>query len=142
MKTRSLTLVVLTLFAAQTLVFAANTDTAKTKPILEKGMEGPAIIQAYGKPSEIQPMKNPDTNAEKWIYRRKVAQTVLQTANTQTTIPAFVGFNASGPVIDQIAVPDYRLKYIEAYQVTALLMIDGKLQLGRQWIEEEEKFAN
>ena len=142
MKTRTVAFVILTFVAAQTLVFAAKSETTKTKPVLEKGMDGPTIIQCYGKPNEIQPIKNSDTSAEKWIYRRKVAQTVLQTANTQTSIPAFVGFNASGPVIDQIAVPDYRLKYIEAYQVTALLMIDGKLHVGRQWVEQEEKFAN
>jgi hypothetical protein len=45
-------------------------------------------------------------------------------------------------MLGQVVVPEYRLKYVVGYQVTALLMIDGRLQLGRQWYEREEKFAD
>ncbi len=125
-------------------VFAltAGLASAKEKPVLEKGMPAAMIIQLVGQPDEISPLKSGEGKAETWIYRRKVGQTVHQTANTETTIPALTGFTASGPTIGSAIVPDYRLKYVCAYQVTALLMVDGRLQLGRQWFARDEQFAN
>jgi hypothetical protein len=119
-----------------------STTFAKEKPVLEKGMPAEVILQLVGKPDEISPLKSGESQAETWIYRRKIGQTVHQTANTQKTIPAMTGFTASGPTIGQAIVPDYRLKYVRAYQVTALLMVDGRLQLGRQWVARDEQFAD
>ena len=123
-------------------VSAAATQPAKAKPVLDKGMEAATIIQLVGQPDEINPLKSHDLKAETWIYRRKVSQTIQQTANTQAYIPAMVGFDSGGVIIGKALVPEYRLKYIRAYQVTALLMVDGKLQVGRQWIDQDEQFAD
>jgi hypothetical protein len=121
---------------------ADSTPATKAKPVLDKGMDAATIIQLVGQPDEITPLKTADGKAETWIYRRKTGQTVVQTANTQTTIPAMVGFQASGVLIGRAIVPQYRLKYIRDYQITALLMVDGKLQLGRQWAAQDEQFAD
>ncbi len=130
------------LLALASVVISTSFALAKEKPVLEKGMPAAMIIQLVGKPDEISPLKSSEGQAETWIYRRKIGQTVHQTANTQKTIPAMTGFTASGPTIGQAIVPDYRLKYVRAYQVTALLMLDGRLQLGRQWVSRDEQFAD
>ena len=128
--------------AAPVLRSGETAASAKGKPVLEKGMEAAAIIKIAGQPDEVHPMKSEGVKAEKWIYRRKVDQTVFQTANTQAFIPALVGFDAGGMVIGRAVVPEYRLKYAELHQVTALLIVDGKLHLGRQWFEQTEQFAD
>ena len=133
-------LVALLACAAATAVAADQSPRAK--PILEKGMTAAAIIQSVGKPAEIEVLSSSEGKAEKWIYRRKLGQTVHQTANTQTFIPAMTGVQGGGPVVGEAVVPEYRLKYVSAYQVTALLMINDQLHLGRQWTEREEKFAD
>src|SRR5690349_13898361 len=114
---------------------AANQPSA---PVLEKGMEADAIRQLVGQPSEIDPVKSTEVKAEKWIYRRKVTQGTYQTANTEARIPALVGTSAGGLIVGETIVPEYRLKFVKVYQVTALLMINGKLERGRQWTEREE----
>jgi hypothetical protein len=124
------------------IALAAGEPTKQAKPVLQKGMDAASILRLVGKPDEISPLKSDTTAAETWIYRRKVGQTIQQTANTQAFIPAMVGFDAGGPVIGKAVVPQYRLKYIREYQVTALLMVDGKLQLGRQWVTQDEQFAD
>jgi hypothetical protein len=121
---------------------AASDQSAKAKPVLDKGMDATTIIQLVGQPDEVTPLKSGAAKAETWIYRRKTAQTILQTANTQAFIPAMVGFDGGGMVIGRAVVPQYRLKYIRDYQVTALLLVDGKLQLGRQWATQDEQFAD
>ena len=126
---------------AFTAVLAAET-TAAAKPVLAKGMEGTAIRQLIGQPDEIRGLNSPDVKAEKWIYRRKVTEGTYQTANMQTTIPAMVWGSERGMKQGEAIVPDYRLKFYRVYQVTALLIVDGKLEHGRQWTEREETFAN
>lgn len=116
---------------------------ARTKPRLEKGMTTEDIRQLLGRPNDIAKVKSPDNNAERWTYRRKIGQTVEQTANTRTFILAMTGVNGDlSPHIGPVPVPEYRLKYIAGYQVTALLIVDGKLEFGRQWYERDEKFAD
>jgi len=126
---------------AFTAVLAAETAPAM-KPALAKGMEGTVIRQLIGQPDEIRDLKSPEVKAEKWIYRRKVTEGTYQTANMQTTIPAMVWGGDSGMKLGEAIVPDYRLKFYRVYQVTALLMVEGKLEHGRQWTEREESFAN
>jgi hypothetical protein len=138
MKLRPLSLLVV-LAAA----LVARAEPAATKPALEKGMTAEAILQLAGKPAEVVALKTADGKAEKWIYRRKVGQTVKQSADNQAFETRMIGFGGTGGVqIGPVAVPDYRIKYVVGYQVTALLMVDGKLQLGRQWYEREEKYAD
>ena len=130
------------ILAAPVLRAAGPGAPAQAKPVLEKNMAAAEIVRLIGQPDEIQPMKAEGVKAEKWTYRRRVNQTVFQTANTQTTIPAMVGVDGGGMVIGQAVVPDYRLKYAEIHQVTVLLLIDGRLHLGRQWFERTESFAD
>jgi hypothetical protein len=44
------------------------------------------------------------------------------------------------PVLETVS--EYRLKYIRDFQVTALLVVDGKLQLRRKWLAQDEQFAD
>ena len=115
---------------------------AGEKPVLNRGMTDEAILALIGKPDEVTKIKSDEFQAETWIYRRKVEQTVYQTANLQAFIPAVVGFDSGGIVMGKAVVPDYRLKYAAAYQVTALLMVNGKLYMGRQWFTKSEDYAN
>ncbi len=120
---------------------AVKDDSAKSKLVLEKGLDAEAILKGYGKPYEIKPMKAPDkeTKVEQWIYRRKVKETTTQTASGQTMVPTFTGFSGSGgAIVTEIAVPDYRLVHVTVYQVTELLMINGQLQAAKQWMGQEE----
>ncbi len=147
MKTRSLIpagLAALVLCATPALLLATTSapDT-KSKPVLELGMDEATVIQLYGKPAEIQSIKDSTTQAEKWLYRRKAREFTAQTASGVTMIPAFIGNSGSGrPMIADTPILDFKVKYITVYQVTALLMVEGKLTLGKQWLEQEEKFTN
>ena len=44
--------------------------------------------------------------------------------------------------LQSVPVVQYRLKRITVYQVTALLMVNGKLELAKQWAEKDESYAN
>ncbi len=133
------------LFAFLTVTGAAVAFVAPTggKTVLERGMDAATIRQAYGEPDEIVALPADGVKAEKWIYRRKAGETVHQTQNTQMKSLAMTGINGDGrPVVSEVFVPEYRIKYIASYQVTALMMVDGRLHLARQWYEREEKFTN
>jgi hypothetical protein len=127
---------------------AAETKTksggpiSSTQPMLEKGMSADAILKIYGKPDDITPLKSSDLKAEKWTYRRILKQGVIQTADTQRTVTTFGGFGSGGTQMADAVEPDYRLKYVKIYQVTSLLMVDGKLTLGKQWVERSEAYAD
>jgi hypothetical protein len=117
--------------------------TSPTQPVLEKGMSEEAILKIYGKPDDITPLKSADLKAEKWTYRRILKQGVIQTADTQRAVNTFGGFGTVGGAMMVDAVePDYRLKYVKIYQVTSLLMVGGKLTLGKQWVERNEAYAD
>lgn len=134
------TLLAITCF---TFTGGAVAATTSTKPVLEKGMAGDTIIQLYGKPNVVQPMKNPEAKTEKWIYRRKTEDTTTQDASYINMVPAFIGISGTGqPMVADTPRLDFKLKHIRIYQVTALLMVDGKLVLGKQWTEREERFDN
>jgi hypothetical protein len=143
---KPLFVVLATVVLLQPLALAADTAApapARSKPRLEKGMSAEEIRQLLGRPNDIAKVKSPDDNAERWTYRRKIGQTVEQTANTRTFVLAMTGVNGDlAPQIGPVPVPEYRLKYIAAYQVTALLIVDGKLEFGRQWYERDERFAD
>lgn len=114
---------------------------APAQHVLEKGMTAEAILQTFGKPNDIVPIKSGDIKAEKWTYRRLVSQKSIETASTQKTVSAYGGFGLGGgeKMVDVIE-PDFRMTHIKVYQVTSLLMIDGKLTLGKQWLEKTEEY--
>lgn len=119
---------------------AAKEETGKSKLVLAKGLEADAILKGYGKPSEIKPMEAPDkeTKVEQWIYRRKLKQVTTQKADGQTMVPTYSGFSGPGSSVTETAVPTYRTVHVTIYQVTALLMVNGKLEFAKQWAEEQE----
>jgi hypothetical protein len=121
----------------------ADTTPARVKPVLKIGMDADTIVSLYGKPAEIQLMDTADLRAEKWIYRRKAREYTTQDASDVAMIPAYIGNGGTGtPIIDETPILQFRIKRITVYQVTALLLVDGKLRLGKQWHEQEEKFTN
>jgi hypothetical protein len=127
--------------AAETKTKSAGA-TSPTQPVLEKGMSADAILKIYGKPDDVTPLKSTDVKAEKWTYRRILKESVIQTADTQRTVNTFGGFGEGGTKMVDAIEPDYRLKYVKIYQVTSLLMVDGKLTLGKQWVERNEAYAD
>jgi hypothetical protein len=105
-------------------------------------MSGDLIVQLIGKPASVAPLKTAEGNAETWTYRRLVDTQVYQSADAQTTIPTFMGFTADGPMIADSVIPVYRLKHQKLYQVTSLLMFDGKLVVAKQWRERSESYVD
>lgn len=117
-------------------------STAKPKRALERGMSAEEIIQTVGKPASIAAIASQEGKAETWTYRRLLDTRVYQSADGQTSVPAFIGMSATGPMIGEAFAPAYRLKHRRTYQVTSLLMFDGKLVVAKQWREADESYAD
>jgi hypothetical protein len=49
---------------------------------------------------------------------------------------------ADGPMIADTVIPVYRMKHRRTYQVTSLLLFDGKLVLAKQWREADESYVD
>lgn len=126
--------------AAPAAVAALPKKAAPAKPILDKGMTAEQVRQAIGAPLAIKPMEAPaGSKAEMWIYRRVAGETTRPAAVTMKSQPTFVGNEYENPVMDR-PVMDYQLERVTTYQVTALLMVDGKLELARQWKESQRSY--
>lgn len=123
---------------------SANDSRAKTgKPALEKGMTAETILQLIGKPQEIAPRASPEGKAETWTYRRILETKHLLVASAVETIPVFLRASPTeGNVMGTATRPIYNFKHITTYQVTALLMFDGKLVVAKQWREQEQSYDN
>lgn len=124
---------------------AAPAETAKTKLVLDKGLDGDAILKSYGKPYEIKPMEVPDKDlkVERWIYRRKINESTTQTPVGYTTITppnATINGTPNNSFTTTTQIPIYKLKRTTIYQVTELLMVENKLELAKQRTEREEAF--
>ena len=123
---------------------ADKTDPAKPakKRPIEKGMTAEELLATAGKPAEIKPMTAPDpaTKVEQWIYRRKLRENSVPVATGQHTVQTFGGMGVGGGTnIVETPVIDYSQKIVTIYQVTALLMVNGKLEIAKQWAEQEDK---
>lgn len=118
----------------------------RTRTVLEKGMDADFILNTYGKPSKIQQLAGSEVKAEKWFYYRNIGETTTQKVASQyevgTQIPDPFKFETGSPNPAHYTVAEYRLEHVVAYQVTALLMVNGKLELGKQWTEREVKYTN
>lgn len=108
-------------------------------PVLEKGMTAEQIERIAGKPAEIRPLKAPEGKAESWIYRRVVDRQTRQIAATVRDVSTF-----NGEAVGLGSAPEleFRLEHTTVYQVTALLMFDGKLVLAKQWREKDVRYDN
>jgi hypothetical protein len=108
---------------------------------IEKGMSGDQIVALIGKPATIEKLKDADAKAEKWIYRRAVNHRVEEQATTVANEGAFIGTaGGNNNTLGTRPVIQYGLKHIDTYRVTALLMVNGKLQMARQWNEQRVSY--
>lgn len=124
----------------------AATKPAAKKLVLEKGTAADDIRKAYGTPSKILPLETtePDMKAETWIYRRKSGETVTQehlSDNVETytfTTNVTNGNGSAQPV--KISTPVLKTKRVTTYQVTSLLIVNGRLEIARLRQETEESY--
>ena len=119
-----------------------TTATQKASPtsgkMLDKGMTAEEIVGLIGKPSTVTTLKGTELKAEKWTYRHLLEQRTVQEPTSVVNAPSFNGASGSGNNgLGSRPEMQYTMKYIAIYQVTALLMIDGRLELARQWKEEQ-----
>jgi hypothetical protein len=126
------------LFTTLLITTAPAAPAAPARPPLEKSMAADAIVQAVGKPAEVVPMEAEGTKAETWYYRRKLKQVAV----TEPILSVQSGPNWGNMTVRSDPVTQYRQKYVITHQVTALLLVDGKLTLARQWVEESQSYAN
>lgn len=115
-------------------------DAKSAKPAIQKGMTAAEIEKIIGKPNEIKPIEVGDTKGESWIYRRVAKRTMTQTAATLSMVPTYGGLGLQGDAIVDVPEPEQRLEHVTIYQMTALLMVDGKLVASKQWLEKERHF--
>ncbi len=123
---------------------AAETKPAPRKLVLAKGVAAEAILKAYGQPFKILPVTTPDptVKAERWIYRRKLAENVWQeVVNDRTETYTLSRVGATGAdVADTIRIsnPIMATKRSVTYQITNLLIVNGRLEMAKQSKVEEE----
>lgn len=130
-------------YAATETKSASPSPTKSTeKPKLAKGMTTEAIVALIGRPVEITPMKTDTGKAETWIYRRVIDTKTTQVASSTQSVPAFLGINKNGADIGTTTIPQFHFKKIITFQVTTLLIFEGKLVVAKQSIEQSESFAN
>lgn len=116
------------------------------KLVLDKGTPAAEILDHYGKPFQVKPLESPDASlkVEQWIYRRKTAEKVTQEHLADTTevynftVRSSNGNGATMPV--KISTPVLKTKRTTTYQVTSLLLVNGALELAKQWTEQEESY--
>lgn len=112
---------------------------APARPALAKGMTAEAVIQVVGKPFEVKPMASAAGRAEIWIYRRVARKWTQQTAAGMDSVPMFTGLGQTNDGMHAVSVPSQKLEQVTIYQVTSLLMFDGRLVEATQRLEKEQK---
>ncbi len=132
---------------ASSVAQAASTDSTAIAPAsvanrtLNPGMSAEAIVKQIGRPLEITPIKVAEGQAEIWIYRRQLARETRHTPTSSQSIPAFVGISGNtGAVIGTTSTAVYSIENITTYQVTSLLMFEGKLRVAKQSQEQTRSF--
>lgn len=120
----------------------AAAAAAPAKPALAKGMSAEEIVKIVGQPDSVRPLENSvNVKAEVWTYRRLMHEEVRETATNTSTIPTYVGPMGGGPQgMGSVPSLEYKLERVRTYQVTALLMVDGRLTMARQWKEQERHY--
>ncbi|HVU25134.1 MAG TPA: hypothetical protein VHE13_13490 [Opitutus sp.] len=118
----------------------AEQGTTKAKPTLAKGMTADEVLKAVGKPAEVKPMKTETGKAEEWIYRRELGKRVVRVASGEREVPVFDGMGLGSGAMKTRHEIIYTSKHVTVYQVTTLLMFDGKLILANQKVEQDDRF--
>ncbi len=123
---------------------AESPDKPAKKLVLAKGVPAQAIIEAYGQPVKILPVETPDPaiKAERWLYRRKTGEHVSQEVMSERTeVYNLTRTGASGADaadIIKVSTPIMGNKRITTYQITSLLIVNGRLELATQSTADEE----
>jgi hypothetical protein len=95
-------------------------------------MTAEEVQRLVGKPVEIKPIEAPEGKAETWIYRRQIGR-----QTTQETVPGNVGsFMLVEGTLSTPPPLEYRTKTTKSYQVTSLLMFEGKLIKAKQSVSQ------
>lgn len=110
----------------------------KSAQALEMGMTAEQVVEVVGRPHQVKPMPNTDGKAEVWTYRRVAGRSVSQVAANTREVPAFVGGN-SQELGTRMEI-DYRPVQRTKYQITALLLYEGRLTSAKQWTEVEQDY--
>ena len=121
---------------------AAAASEKPAKPAVQKGMSAETVVSLIGRPREVRPIEAEGIRSESWIYRRVAKRLVNQVAPTTQKVPMWGGPGVNpraGGIID-VDVPFTRNERITIYQMTALLMVDGKVTASKQWFERESLF--
>ncbi len=107
-------------------------------PVLKVGATAEEIVALVGKPLSVTVMPSAEGKAETWIYRRVLDQQTSQVAEASRGAP--VVEPAHGIVSAGIEMPEteYHTVYITTYQVTSLLMFNGRLAASKQRIEKTQ----
>jgi hypothetical protein len=128
--------------AAPAQAAAAATVPHGTLPVLKVGSTTDEIIAQVGKPLEVAPMKTASGTAESWIYRRVLDQQTKQVA--EASRGAAVVEPAHGIVSAGVEMPEteYHTEYVTTYQITELLIFNGKLAASKQHVETRESINN
>jgi hypothetical protein len=119
----------------------AGPATNTKKKALEKGMSAEDVIAMIGKPDRVEPMKTEQGKAEIWTYRRKTDLMVTQVPTHTVDITTFNGRAYDGAGTVQTPQLAYGTETTTTYQVTSLLMFDGKLVVAKQWREREKTLS-
>jgi hypothetical protein len=109
-------------------------------PVLKKGMPAADVLRLIGKPDLVQPMDTKEGKAEVWIYRRLAKTVHQQSATGVASIPAFTGMGLGNDATGTASTLTYRMEEISIYQVSSLLMFDGKMAAASQKVERESRF--
>lgn len=111
------------------------------RPMLEQGMSAEEIVKAIGRPNAVQPMRKSEGRAEVWVYRRVIDRTSMQVQTGVREVPAFVG-PSSGTSMGMVTEPVWGMEHRTVYQLTRLLLFDGKLVSWTQTREVTSTFDN
>jgi hypothetical protein len=118
---------------------AAN-QPSSPKPTLQRGMTAEAITKLLGKPVEVRAMPSPEGKAEVWTYRRVADRLTRPVVAQVENTPAFVGVGVQNEGIGSVASPVYRMQSTVVYQITWVLMLNGKMVTAKQGREQESSY--
>jgi hypothetical protein len=113
-----------------------------TLPVLKIGATAEEIVRMIGKPLDVKPMAVQGGKAETWTYRRVLDQQTKQVAEASrgaAIIEPAHGIVSAG---EEMPETEYHTVYVTTYQVTSLLMFNGKLAASKQRVETTESINN
>lgn len=109
-------------------------EAAKAKPKkqpLAKGMTSEEVIANIGKPKEVRPMTTEAGEAEVWTYLRLVDKQSKKVASVvQEAAGGSMGMGMGGAENGIRTI--YRTEHTSNFEITELLMLEGKLVMAKQ----------